>query len=206
MQLIPLARRTSEGCCHTSLARRASDIRRRCAYTLVEIMVVVAIMLVVTAMSAPAIMGWLANARADAAADMVRARMTDTRTKAMEEGRPWRLSYLANTGYFQLAPEESMEWDTVQQTTTTLAEVVRDKLPQDILFVASPDDLVGKREAGTVGNMWETIVIYLPNGSARDDTTTYFGKVGVTPARARLRALTGSITIETPIDTQATTP
>ncbi|MSU80113.1 MAG: prepilin-type N-terminal cleavage/methylation domain-containing protein [Gemmataceae bacterium] len=180
--------------------------RQRSGYTLMEIIVVVAIILVVMTLAVPAAMTWLADARADAAADMVRARLTDARSKAMEDGRPWRLAYLANTGYFQLAPEESMEWEAVQQSNTKQTDVIRDELPKDILFVASPDDLVGKREAGTVGNMWETIAIYMPNGSARDDSLTYFGKVGVAPARARLRALTGSITIELPRDIQAATP
>ncbi len=188
------------------MTRRSEINWHRDGYTLMELIVVIAILLVVTAMAIPAFLNWLADARAAAAADMVRARMTDARARAMADGKPWRLAYLANTGFLQLAPEESTEWDNVQTSNLRQAELIREELPKGILLVSGPDELVGKRDAGSAGNTWETIAIYLPNGSARDDSTTYFGKVGVMPARARLRALTGSVAIELPIDIKTATP
>ena len=46
------------------------------------------------------------------------------------------------------------------------------------------------------GGTWETIAIYEPQGGARDDVTVYFGKPGLGPNRAKVRGLTGAVSIE----------
>ena len=171
----------------------------RQAYTLMEMLLVMALIVIMTAVSIPVMQTMLTDSRLTAAGDAVRARLADTRGKAMEEGRPWRLAFIANTGVYQYAPEDSTEWDQVHQELVDKDDQVRDKLPDEIIFAANGEDISGHKEASTPGVKWETIAIYVPDGSARDDTMTYFGKPGLIPMRMRLRSLTGAVTLETPI-------
>jgi len=115
----------------------------------------------------------------------------------MAEGRPWRLAFIANTGVYQLAPEDSSEWDSASQELVAKPDGIRDELPKDIVFSLNQDDILSSQQALPAGPGWETIAIYLPDGSARDDATVYFGKPGMGPNRAVLRGLTGSVSMET---------
>jgi type II secretory pathway pseudopilin PulG len=169
----------------------------RSAYTLMEIILVMAIIVIVGAISIPAMQTMLADARFSAAGDCVRGRLADTRANAMQEGRPWKLGFIANTGVYQLAPEDSSEWDNPSQELVEKADVTRDELPKDIVFSLNQEDILNSQQALPPGPGWETIAIYLPDGSARDDATVYFGKPGMGPNRAVLRGLTGSVSMET---------
>ena len=92
---------------------RAAQARR--AYTLLEIILVMALIVIMSAIAIPVMQSMLSDARVTAAGDQVRGKLADTRANAMAEGRPWRLAFLPNTGVFQMAPEESTEWDSVVQ-------------------------------------------------------------------------------------------
>ena len=170
---------------------------RRLAYTLMELILVMAIIVIVGSISIPVMQTMLADARFSAAGDSVRARLADTRANAMSEGRPWRLGFIANTGMYQLAPEDSSEWDNPSQELVQQRDVIRDELPKDIVFSLNQGDILNSQQALPAGPGWETIAIYLPDGSARDDATVYFGKPGMGPNRAVVRGLTGSVSMET---------
>ncbi len=170
--------------------------QERLGYTLMEMMMVMAILVIAASISVPVIHSMLADGRLSAAADQVRAQLAETRARAMDEGRPWRLAYLPNTGVYQLAPEESTDWEQKSDEPMETAELVRGVLPKDIVFGAKEEDISGRQEAGQAGSDWETLAIYLPGGDARDDTMTYFGHVGFLPMRVQVRALTGAMSVE----------
>src|ERR1700736_10447 len=88
----------------------------RSAYTLMEIILVLAIIVIVSAIGIPVIQTMLDDARATAAGDMIRGKAAETRARAMETGKAWRLAYLPNTGVFQMAPEGVPEWDNMEHT------------------------------------------------------------------------------------------
>jgi prepilin-type N-terminal cleavage/methylation domain-containing protein len=178
---------------------RTADRGRRAGYTFMEIVVVMAIIVVLASLSVPVISTMLADTRQTAAADMVQARLADTRARAMEEGRPWKLGYLASSGIYQLAPEDSDEWNNVQQEPIEQADCIRDQLPTDVIMAASAAEIRGGQGGGATGSMWETIGVYMPAGNARDDAKVYVGKAGFVPFCITLRALTGAVavTIET---------
>src|SRR5881392_3491536 len=102
---------------HTRLAlsphdgdRHALGCKVRRAYTLVEIAVVVALIVVIGALAIPAIMGTFVDARLSGSGDLIRARMADARSMAMEQGRPFRFGFLPGTGKFQVAADDSPLW------------------------------------------------------------------------------------------------
>jgi prepilin-type N-terminal cleavage/methylation domain-containing protein len=172
----------------------------RPGYTLIEIMCVVAIVVAVTAIGTPLLQSMLVDAHISAAADMVRGRLADTRSKALDEGRSWRLGFLPGTGSFQLAPDDSQEWETVTAGLIRQPDLIRDELPKDIIFGLNQGDVLSAAGAGAPGSKWETIAVYKWDGSANDDSTIYFGKGGLVPMRVNVRSLTGAVSIEVPMN------
>jgi prepilin-type N-terminal cleavage/methylation domain-containing protein len=170
----------------------------RQAYTLLEVVFVLAVIVIVAALSVPVMRTMLADSRLSASADLIRGRMAETRSKAMEEGRSWKLGFIANTGVYQYAPEDSDQWANTSTDAVAQSDVIRDELPKDIVFALNREDIMNSQPGSAPGGNWETIAVFQSDGSARDDTTTYFGKAGLAPMRANVRGLTGAVTIETP--------
>lgn len=179
---------------------------RRTGYTLMEIVLVVALILISAAVAIPVWQSMLDDAKLTAASDLVRARMAQARARAMESGRPWRLACIPNTGVLQLAPEDSGEWDRMDRNVIKEAELQREELPKGIYFGTIPSDLLASRDPGSAGTTWQNLAVYLYDGSAREDTVIYFGKMSTMPMAAELRALTGSVTVRSPAEVKATLP
>jgi prepilin-type N-terminal cleavage/methylation domain-containing protein len=170
---------------------------RRRGYTLMEMVCVLAVIVIIAALTIPTIRALTADSNLDAAADQVRGLAAETRARAMEDGRPWRLGFIANTGTFQLAPEESADaWSAPTEEALEKADLRRDVLPKDVVFGLSHDDIMAHEQRQQAGSTWETMAIFMPDGSARDDATTYFGRPGTAPMRVVLRGLTGTVSIE----------
>jgi type II secretory pathway pseudopilin PulG len=159
-----------------------------------ELMLVMAIIVIAGSLTVPAIWTMLSITRQSAAGDQVRAQLAETRARAMDEGRPYRLGYVPGTGIFQIAPEDSPAWDQIALDTYQDEDVYRDSLPEGIVFAKSEEDIT--QGNGSPGSSWETIAVYLPAGNARDDGFTYFGLQGAVPMRVEVRGLTGAVDIQ----------
>lgn len=169
---------------------------RRPGYTLMEMLVVLAILVIAAGITVPVIKSMLTDTRQNAAADQVRAQLAEARARAMDDGEPWMLAYMPGTGMYQLAPEESTEWSRPQNDVYTDEKVVRDNLPEGIIFGATEEAIASKGSGGGGGaGTWVTIAVYLPAGNAREDTKTYFGTSGFTPLMVSVRALTGVVDV-----------
>jgi len=88
--------------------------QHRTAYTLLELMIVMALIVVVTSISVPVVRTMLDDARLEGATDMVRAKTAEARAYAMDTGKPWRLAYIPGTGVIQVAPEDSTDWEQME--------------------------------------------------------------------------------------------
>jgi len=62
-----------------------------------------------------------------------------------------------------------------------------------VIFGLSASDLAGASGAPSGGGTWEDGIVYLPDGSARDDASVFFGKAGLAPLELRVRGLTGAV-------------
>jgi len=169
----------------------------RPGFTLFELVVVMMLIIIIAAISVPVLQTMLTDSRITSAGDAVRARVADTRAKALEDGRPWKLACITNTGWYQLAPEDSTDWGNSDQFADERMDLMRDQLPTEIVFSMSHEGIMNSTEAGSPGSGWETIVVFMPDGSARDDSVVYFGRPGVGPMRVRIRGLTGAVSLET---------
>jgi len=107
----------------------------RTAYTLFEMMVVVALIVLIASLAIPSLTGALSDARLDASADMIRARMADARSMAMEKGCAVRFGFAPGTGQFQIAADDSTLWGTVQTSDPVEDDDhMRGELLQDVIF------------------------------------------------------------------------
>ena len=61
-------------------------------------------------------------------------------------------------------------------------------------FGVNAGDIRGSQQPGSPGSTWQTIAVYNYEGHAREDTITYFGRMGTPPMAIEVRGLTGSVT------------
>jgi hypothetical protein len=126
---------------------------------------------------------------------MVRAKAAEARAYALETGKPWRVACIPGTGFIQVAPEDSTSWEQVEQSVVLKPDQIRDQLPKDVYFGATPGEVQNASETPSPGSAWQTIAVYGYDGTAREDSIIYFGKYGTPPMAMELRALTGSVTM-----------
>jgi prepilin-type N-terminal cleavage/methylation domain-containing protein len=170
----------------------------RHGFTLFELVIVLAILVIVAAISVPVLRTMLDDAHMTAGGDMLRARLADTRAKAFDTGKPWKLAYLPNTGIFQFAAEDADEWNDTDQTPREMPDYVRGELPKDIIMAVNRDDIAGAQGAPQAAGGWQTLAVFTGEGSATEDGVVYIGKAGFMPLRLRVRGLTGAVTLDVP--------
>jgi type II secretion system protein H len=163
--------------------------------TLLELMLVLAIIAMLAAIAYPSIETMYGDLRVQAAADHLRGRFALARSRAIEDGRPYRFAVQANSGAYRIAPDAPEFWsdsasgiDTDETYPTPLQ--LEDRLPEDIEFQTLQESL-----ATALGG-WSTLVVFLPDGSCSVDRVIRLEREGNRPVEIRIRALTGGITTQ----------
>jgi len=180
----------------------------RAAHTLFEMVVVVTLLLVISSLAIPSLIGSLAGARLDGSADIIRGRMADARSMAMVKGCAVRFGFAPGTGHFQIAANDSPLWGAVQTSGPVEDDDhMRGELLQDVIF-STDIPSIAQATSATPGSNWHLGGIFLPDGTGRasvnpdgttvDDVTFYFGKVGFSPMGVQFRGLTGAVRIFDP--------
>jgi prepilin-type N-terminal cleavage/methylation domain-containing protein len=180
------------------LARKRDPLMQRPGYTLIELALVLAVLVIVAALTFPLIEPMLSENNVTAAQDVVRARWAETRGRALEEGRAYRFAVTENTGKFRIAPDDDLYWSG-NMTDGTGADdkplILEGELPEGVLFTTSASAFHGATGAPAPGADWGlAVAVFLPNGQARDDAQIYFGKAGQRVLGLQLRSLTGAVT------------
>ncbi len=167
--------------------------RSRPAYTLMEIMAVLGILVIVGALTVPVVSSMFSSGRVQAAADAVRAQLTKTRNRAMEEHRPYRFAIKQNTGKYKIAPDSADYWSDAPANTDPPAAgdqqplQVEGDLPEKVVFSSS--------SGGQDADDWHTVAVFMSDGSASNDVEISLAMEGSQqPVTLRLQASTGSVT------------
>ena len=166
---------------------------RRNGYTLLELVMVLAILGIIAAIVAPNLSTWFSSTKVTAAADMVRARWADGKSRAQEEGRPYKFAVQVGTGKLRLAPDSPEFWGGGEGGGDGKSLVVEDELPKDVVFASGQN---GGGAAG--GGEWSHAVIFNPDGTASDDYNICFNSQGSRPVELRLRGATGAVDMTNP--------
>jgi len=179
----------------------------RKAYTLLELVLVMALLVMLTALAYPSLEGMLADFRVSQATDMVRTAWARARAQAMNEGRPYRFSVLQNKGNYRLAPDTPDYWsgnDPQPSDPSNPPLILEGALPKGVRFAT---DGSGSADSGPGGDsslpagsvdssQWVTTATFLPDGSALDDVSIAFAGRTVKPVTLKLRSLTGAATVQ----------
>lgn len=176
--------------------------QRRNAYTLFELMLVMAIILILAALISPLIFQRMQDdSKVGIAGDMVRARWNDCRTQAIDTSTPYRFAVIPNTGKFKIEPwTQGASGDSGQPNSGSGSGssdnqpgliIIEDKLPEGVRF-GLKDTPISHDAEEPQGGDWVTVAIFLPDGTAQDDVEITFGGKGMAPLTIQLRALTGT--------------
>ena len=84
--------------------------RARQAYTLMETVLVMALLVILGAVTVPSLSRLQSPFRVNAAVDSVRAAWAEARAHAVEQGRPYRFGVVPQSGHFRVAPDDPEFW------------------------------------------------------------------------------------------------
>jgi prepilin-type N-terminal cleavage/methylation domain-containing protein len=179
--------------------RRAS----RAGYTVLELIVVLAILVILSSIIVPSVDSFYGNYKLTQAADMVRTAWAEARTRALNEARPYRFAIVPNKGNFRIAPDLTEYWSNALPTASATAPaplISSRSLPDGLRFSAdSPDSGPASGpsslpDAKVPLDAWASKAVFRPNGSAKQDVEIIFGDKKTRQLTLRLRALTGAVT------------
>ncbi len=187
------------------LAGLARPARGRLGLTLVEVILVLALLVVIGAISAPMMEGSFSRARLWHSGDLLRAAWTKSRLAAMDSGQTQAFRMEIRGGHYQLSV-----WDSVQaaagQTpampTVTpsadddpgfSAEFADDCLPEGVVFASAQIAPTTQLDAGppaVVTSGWSPPILFYPDGTTSDASVLLADQREQT-LRLTLRGLTG---------------
>ena len=180
--------------------------KRRDGLTLIEILLVLAIVIMVAALALPAMNGTFDAQRLTRAADMVRSDWSRARVEAIRSGQEWVFCYIPGTGSYGISPYSPYQEPTLPQGVTPDQDARSNfdygggQLPRGVIFNQSDvmadtrSQALDEEGGGNPGaNSAETILFY-PDGTAQQaalklsNEREWFVQIN-------LRALTGTATV-----------
>ena len=176
------------------------------AFTLFELLLVLALLVVIAAISMPLLLNSLAHARLQSSGELVRAAWGKARLAAMQAGETYVFRYEPTGNRYQIArlsaitAEDADELNTLPPVTEADAEyteadmlrLAKSRLAPEIIFaagkVAAVPQMAGP--AAAVEGGWSQPILFYADGSTSDAAVLLANGDGET-MRVILRGLTG---------------
>jgi prepilin-type N-terminal cleavage/methylation domain-containing protein len=191
---------------------------RRRGFTLVEVLVVMAILVLIAAIALPLIRKPLVRREVQSAADSVRTKMFHARIGAMRSRHVYTFQYQPGSGSYRVSPQDqpSAAQPTDDATNTGQEDPVTadgehqpsedGSLPDGIHFLAddSPDPDAGEQtppmiaQNGDGGNGWSEPIFFYPDGTTSDARLIVASGRGYA-IHVRLRGVTGNVVVGKPV-------
>jgi prepilin-type N-terminal cleavage/methylation domain-containing protein len=168
--------------------------RNRRGYTLFELIVVMAVLLMLAAVILPSVGAFRGDTRQRAGIDTVRGELAVARARAMEEGRPYRVAVSQDKKRIRRAPDSS-EFAQTGAFDGPSGSAAAVDYPFDYVTaeVVSESDLAPEAVDG-----WVTVAVVHPDGTCREDTVlVVITEPDNGSLRLRVRGLTGSCRVVT---------
>jgi prepilin-type N-terminal cleavage/methylation domain-containing protein len=168
----------------------------RHAYTLLELLIVLAVIVILGAAVAMTFDGYHSNTRQRAAADLIRARLADARAKAMERGTWFRMAIHSDGTRLRVAPD-GPDFGSLPAPDGSYfnSSVSEDQFEEGVTAeVVDTDD---QRQQD--GSGWITIATVGPEGICKEDGARILVRErDFPPIEVRVRGVIGSATIVRP--------
>ena len=195
------------------VAHRPAVWRHR-GFTLLELLVVLAVLALVAALSWPAVRLLLERTHLQSAAKQLRAILVRARLDAMESGTVRQLRYQPGTGRYEVSVAATLEAaedpgsENEEGPAPGAKGVVADTLPGGAVFeeTGTVEDLLGAADPAEplADGPWSAPVWFYPNGRTSVARFRLAGQRGYT-IEVAMRAVTGSVAIG-PLQHSETTP
>jgi prepilin-type N-terminal cleavage/methylation domain-containing protein len=193
------------------------------AFTLLELLLVVAIIVIITAVAGMATQGPMARQRLRAAADTVRSDWCVARDNAMSSGETYTFRYRVRGDVYRFGPDEGLSLNDLssqpgsspagtspgsstssegESSDDTLPPPVQKTLPKGIRFygenglaeLAAMGDSAALESAGDSGTWSEPIYFYADGSTSDARVLLAADKRGA--VRLSLRGVTGTVTVD----------
>jgi prepilin-type N-terminal cleavage/methylation domain-containing protein len=171
--------------------------RHRRGFTLLELLLVMAILVVLLSIALPSIEAMYGHVRVTAAVDQVRAVWAEARSRAIDDGQAYRFAVMPDTNRYRVAPDNPDFWDggdsggaSSNGHNATPHYVVEDALREGIVFKLGPG-----MDAG--GGAWTKVATFQADGTSDTDAEVQFHSEWSRPIALRVRSLTGAVTSRT---------
>ena len=158
----------------------------RRGFTILETLLVLALILIIAAIAIPSIDSMYSDVKLTAAADMVRGTWADARARAVEDGIAYRFAVVPQQGRFKLSPDAD---DAPTDDGGDPPLTKEDTLPGKVTFASASQGASDKSDGE-----YQAVVVFLPDGTAREDVEIGFRSGGSRTLVLRLRGLTGAVT------------
>lgn len=192
---------------------------RRKAFTLIEMLLVLAIVVAIAALSAPAMRGMVQSARLRAAADTVRTEWTRAHVKAMKTGRIQVFRYESGGAKYSVQPwiagDDAIESSAPTTAGFEVADSTQDsanvgegsELPEGTMFVggdaaAESRSLAVEQtamDATEFESEWSRPILFYPDGTT-SDAFVVVANENERGIQVNLRGMTGTATLSDIID------
>src|SRR5262245_36782373 len=176
----------------------------RSAFTLLELILVMALIVIVGALVYPSLAVTYDQYKVTAAADAIRSSWAIARGQAMEHGRPYRFAIVPGHGNYRVAPDSAEYWSGNDIPTSDNPSghlvVVSETLPKGVIFggdnsSSNGDDTESLSPDEVDPASWKTVAVFLPDGTAREDVQLILSSRRSAELVVRLRAMTGAVTV-----------
>lgn len=175
-----------------------------------------ALILLLAVIAYPSLDAMSGDLKLASAADQVRAAWTQARTRAVNEGRPYRFGLVPGKGNYRLAPDAAEFWsgDGAQAAAPDATEkplVLEQHLGKGVRFNTQDSSAPLELDPGDDSflppgsvelNKYVPIVTFFPDGTSREDVSIVFSLKGARPILLKLRGITGAVTVR-PLDLTA---
>jgi len=178
---------------------------KRRAFTLLEAVIVAVIIVIIASLAYPSVRNMQGGYKLNAAVDGMRSAWAKARARAIEEGRPYRVSIEPNGSCYRIAPDQDDYWSGQAPADDPKGKglVTAGALPSGVRFsldgaaqnLPNPNSDPEPDPKKVSPSAFSTAVVFLPDGTAREDVEIYFQIRGVRPALLQLRGLTGASTV-----------
>jgi prepilin-type N-terminal cleavage/methylation domain-containing protein len=170
----------------------AKDRRKtRRGFTLMEVLLVLALMAVIAAMAWPALRNPFARHRLHAAADQVRSEWFQARVEAMRSGHVYAFRYQVGGDRFHTSSEEAPS-PSDDKTLPDGVKFLADEARNDDLSALPPD--IEPESLDDLADGWSDPIFFYPDGTTSDVRLVLAGDQGRAVC-VMLRGITGTASV-----------